>query len=197
MSRTTSRVTLRFALTLLVMTAVCVLSAPHMAAADWFQPSQYDSFIFDRLYAADTSAFPEAASLDASGNVYYTWSDYNNVATQTRYDRIYKVKADGTPVWYAGSAYPYTELGPAPSTPGQLFWPCGVAVDNQSRVWIADTYLNRVKRLELQRVVLEHLWRPHRRQRPARVQRAEGHRRRPRRHRLRGGLGQQSRPGAQ
>ena len=141
MSRTNHRATLVLALTLIVVAAACLLLAPTPAHGADFTPSPYDDFTFDRLYAAGSTAYPEALSLDMYGRIYYTWSNYNT-ADPTRRDRIYKIRSDGTTMWSAGS--PYISGTPSAS---HLYWPCGLAVDAQRYTWVADTCLNRVKRL--------------------------------------------------
>jgi sugar lactone lactonase YvrE len=83
---------------------------------------------------------PSALCLDGSGALYIC--DFGNHAVR-------KVASDGTISTVAGTGKPGFARDGGPATESQLFQPCGVAVDKQGQVYIADSVNNRIRVVRL------------------------------------------------
>jgi sugar lactone lactonase YvrE len=79
---------------------------------------------------------PSAICLDAQGALYIC--DFGNHAVR-------KIMPDGKISTVAGTGKPGFARDGGPATKAQLFQPCGVAVDKQGQVYIADSVNNRIR----------------------------------------------------
>lgn len=86
--------------------------------------------------------WPSGVAVDAQGNVYI--ADQEN-------ERIRRVDTDGIITTFAGSgSYNYKgEEDGIPATEASLNWPTGVAVDAQGDVYIADSYNNLIRKVDV------------------------------------------------
>ena len=82
---------------------------------------------------------PQGVAVDTASNVYIADS-YNN--------RVRKVDASGTITTLAGMGTPSYSGDGGPATQAELYRPEGVAVDTASNVYIADSYNNRVRKVD-------------------------------------------------
>jgi sugar lactone lactonase YvrE len=97
-------------------------------------------------YAGDggpaTSALldePAAVAVDNAGNLFIA---------DTENGRIRKVNPGGTITTVAGSGINSYSGDGGPATSAELFYPFGVAVDNASNLFIAETYNNRIRMVD-------------------------------------------------
>jgi cysteine-rich repeat protein len=91
--------------------------------------------------AASAQLFdPEGVAVDAMGRVYIA-DAFNN--------RVRRVELDGTIDTIAGNGVQGYGGDGGPATSAKLSHPNGIAFDASGRVYIADTYNNRVRRIEL------------------------------------------------
>ena len=81
---------------------------------------------------------PIAIAVDGQGNVYI--ADFNNA-------RVRKVNPTGTITTFAGTGVPGFSGDGGPATSARLYAPHGVAVDGQGNVYIADSYNQRVRKV--------------------------------------------------
>ena len=81
---------------------------------------------------------PIAIAVDGQGNVYI--ADFNNA-------RVRKVNSSGTISTLAGTGIPGFSGDGGPATSARLYAPHGVAVDGQGNVYIADSYNQRVRKV--------------------------------------------------
>ena len=88
---------------------------------------------------------PQQIAIDAGGNIF----------VPDGYCRIRKVQSDGTIVTIAGDEGPTTSSfhcgftgDGGPATRAALSWPYGVAVDIVGNVYIADTYADRIRKVD-------------------------------------------------
>jgi sugar lactone lactonase YvrE len=79
---------------------------------------------------------PSALCFGAGGSLYVC--DFGNHAVR-------KIVPDGTISTVAGTGKPGFARDGGPAIEAQLFQPCGVAVDNEGRVYIADSANNRIR----------------------------------------------------
>ena len=82
---------------------------------------------------------PQGVAVDTASNVYIADS-YNH--------RVRKVDASGTITTLAGTGTQGYSGDGGPATQAQLYRPQGVAVDGASNVYIADSYNNRVRKVD-------------------------------------------------
>ena len=80
---------------------------------------------------------PEDVAVDATGNLFIADTDNN---------RIRRVNSSGTISTFAGRGSALGDGGPA--VEARLAGPRGVAVDAASNLYIADTYNNRIRRVD-------------------------------------------------
>ena len=81
---------------------------------------------------------PIAIAMDGQGNLYI--ADFNNA-------RVRKVSPGGTITTFAGTGVPGFSGDGGPATSARLYAPHGVAVDGQGNVYIADSYNQRVRKV--------------------------------------------------
>jgi hypothetical protein len=81
---------------------------------------------------------PIAVAVDRQGNVYI--ADFNNA-------RVRMVNPAGTITTFAGTGIPSFSGDGGPATSARLYAPHGVAVDGQGNVYIADSYNQRVRKV--------------------------------------------------
>ena len=81
---------------------------------------------------------PHGVAADAQGNVYI--SDTNN-------GRVYRVSPGGTITTFAGTGQSSFSGDGGPATSARLYAPVGLAVDGQGNVYIADSYNQRVRKV--------------------------------------------------
>jgi sugar lactone lactonase YvrE len=86
--------------------------------------------------------YPSGVTVDGAGNLYI--ADYYN-------SRIRKVTPGGTISTVAGNGsygnYGYSGDG-GPATSAELYYPLGVTVDGSGNLYIADTYNNRIRKVD-------------------------------------------------
>ena len=99
----------------------------------------------NNLPATSTSLYyePSGVTLDSAGNIYFSTAD-------SQESRVWKVtKSTGILTIVAGTySYGYSGDGGA-ATSAQLFYPYGVAVDHLGNVFIADTYNDIVREVNV------------------------------------------------
>jgi YD repeat-containing protein len=93
----------------------------------------------DDCPAINTRIRPFGLALDTSGNLYVADRDYH---------RIRKVDTDGIVTHFAGSGYSGFRGDGGPATEAQLRNPVGVAADAIGNIYIADTFNNRVRKVD-------------------------------------------------
>jgi streptogramin lyase len=81
---------------------------------------------------------PIAIAMDGQGNLYI--ADFNNA-------RVRKVSPGGTITTFAGTGVPGFSGDGGSATSARLYAPHGVAVDGQGNVYIADSYNQRVRKV--------------------------------------------------
>ncbi len=93
----------------------------------------------DGLATSATLSYPVGVSVDASGNIYIA-DTYNNRIRKVDHNSgiITTVAGDGT-AGYSGDS--------GPATSANLNLPAGVSVDNSGNIYIADTYNNRIRKV--------------------------------------------------
>jgi len=87
---------------------------------------------------------PSAIAIDAAGNVYI--ADAAN-------HRIRKVDTLGTITTFAGNGTPGFSGDGGPATSAELYYPYGVAVDTSGNVYVADTWNNRIRKVDTSGVI--------------------------------------------
>src|SRR5204862_1618138 len=83
-----------------------------------------------------TFSQPTGIAVDSQGNLFI--ADYQN-------HRIRKIDADGTITTVAGTGVPGLSGDGGPATGAQLNFPIAVAVDNQGKLFIVDTFNRRIR----------------------------------------------------
>ncbi len=83
--------------------------------------------------------YPPGVAVDTQGNLYIA-DDYNH--------RIRKVDTNGIISTFAGNGIGGFGGDGGPATQAQLLWPSGVAVDTLGNLYIADTYNNRIRKVD-------------------------------------------------
>ncbi|GAB3897473.1 hypothetical protein GCM10028825_45190 [Spirosoma agri] len=91
-----------------------------------------------------TLRFPTCVVIDKDGNLYIVDSGNN---------RIRKVGVDGVINTVAGNGTPSFGGDGGPATSAQLQYPSAVAVDNSGNLYIADTYNNRIRKVDVNGVI--------------------------------------------
>ncbi|MBI5593096.1 MAG: hypothetical protein HY881_21730 [Deltaproteobacteria bacterium] len=89
-------------------------------------------------------SYPTGVAVDSSGNVYIV--DLGN-------NRIRKVDTSGIITTVAGNGAEVYSGDGGPAIQAALNWPASVAVDNSGNIYIADSYNNRIRKVDISGII--------------------------------------------
>jgi sugar lactone lactonase YvrE len=90
-------------------------------------------------------SFPVAVTVDGSGNIYIADNNNSCIRKVNTLGIITTAAGNGTLQGYGGDG--------GPATSAKMIWPYGVALDGSGNIYVADTYNNRVRKVNTSGII--------------------------------------------